>query len=253
MINLFNEIFYRPLFNALIFLYEYIPGQDLGIAIIALTIFIRFILFPLFYKGAKDQAIMQRLAPKIKEVQESHKDDREKQAKAMMDLYREHKVNPLSQFLIIIIQLPVLIALYQVFWKGINGIPSGILYSFIPQISNLNHYFLGVVDLSKRNLVIVILAALAQYFQGKLSLIKNNKNNKDLTPMEKMAKQMVFLGPILTIAFLSYLPSAVGLYWLATSVFSVIQQMFINKQLNISSEKLIEVDKKLHKKHYGKI
>ena len=66
MINLFNEIFYRPLFNALIFLYEYIPGQDLGIAIIALTIFIRLILFPLFYKGAKDQAIIQRLAPKIK-------------------------------------------------------------------------------------------------------------------------------------------------------------------------------------------
>lgn len=247
MANLFNEIFYRPLFNALVFLYAYIPGQDLGVAIIALTIFIRFILFPLFYKGAKDQAIMQRLAPKIKEVQESHKDDREKQAKAMMDLYREHKVNPLSQFLIIIVQLPILIALYRVFWKGIAEIPFGILYSFIPQITDLNHYFFGVIDLSKRNLIIVILAALAQYFQGKLSLLKNNKNDKDLTPMEKMAKQMVFLGPILTIAFLSYLPSAVGLYWLATSVFSVIQQIFINKQLNVSGEKLIEVDKKLHK------
>ena len=247
MINLFNEIFYRPLFNALIFLYEYIPGQDLGIAIIALTIFIRLILFPLFYKGAKDQAIIQRLAPKIKELQENHKNDREKQAKAMINLYREHKVNPLSQFLIIIIQLPVLIALYQVFWKGIGEISSGILYSFIPQITNLNHYFLGIIDLSKRNLAIVIVAALAQYFQGKLSLVKNNKNDKNLTPMEKMTKQMIFLGPILTIAFLSYLPSAVGLYWLTTSVFSVIQQIFINKQLNISNEKLIEVDKKLHK------
>ena len=248
MINLFNEIFYRPLFNALIFLYEYIPGQDLGIAIIALTIFIRLILFPLFYKGAKDQAIIQRLAPKIKELQENHKNDREKQAKAMINLYREHKVNPLSQFLIIIIQLPVLIALYQVFWKGIGEISSGILYSFIPQITNLNHYFLGIIDLSKRNLAIVIVAALAQYFQGKLSLVKNNKNDKNLTPMEKMTKQMIFLGPILTIAFLSYLPSAVGLYWLTTSVFSVIQQIFINKQLNISNEKLIEVDKQLHKK-----
>lgn len=247
MANLFNEIFYRPLFNVLVFLYQYVSWQDLGVAIIILTVLIRFILFPLFYKGAKDQAIMQRLAPKIKEIQESYKDNREKQAKAMMDIYKEHKVNPLSQFLIIIIQLPILIALYQVFWKGIAEIPSGILYSFIPQISNLNHYFLGIVDLSKKNLAIIVLAALAQYFQGKLALIKNNKNDKNLTPMERMGKQMVFLGPILTITFLAYLPSAVGLYWLTTSVFSVIQQIFINKQLNVSGKKLVEIDKNLHK------
>ena len=99
----------------MIFLYENIPGHDLGIAIIALTVVIRIVLLPLFYKGAKDQAILQRLAPKIKEIQKDHKDDRAKQAQVMMELYREHKVNPLSQFLIIIIQLPVLIALYWVF------------------------------------------------------------------------------------------------------------------------------------------
>ncbi len=232
MSNLFNTYLYNPLLSALLFLYENIPGQDLGIAIIVLTIIIRIILLPLFYKGAKDQAIMQRLAPKIKAIQKDHKDDRAKQAQAMMDLYREHKVNPLSQFLIIIIQLPVLIALYWVFLKGINGDGA------------LNHYFLGIVDLSVRNLPIVILAAIAQYFQGKLALPKKTKSDGELSPMEKMMRQMVYLGPILTIFFLyfmkipsiGYIPSAVALYWLTTSVFSVIQQMVINKRLKINNE-----------------
>ena len=223
MSNLFNTYLYNPLLSSLIFLYENIPGHDLGIAIIALTVVIRIVLLPLFYKGAKDQAILQRLAPKIKEIQKDHKDDRAKQAQVMMELYREHKVNPLSQFLIIIIQLPVLIALYWVFLKG------------IPANGELNHYFLGIIDLSSRSLIIVALAALAQYFQGKLALPKTAKSGGELSPMEKMGRQMIFIGPVLTVMFLSYLPSAVGLYWLTTSIFSVAQQIVINKRLNINT------------------
>ena len=98
MSNLFHEILYRPLFNALIFLYQNFSFGDFGIAIILLTIAIRFILFPFFYKSAKDQAILQRLAPKIKAIQAEHKNDREKQAKEMLALYRQHEVNPLSGF-----------------------------------------------------------------------------------------------------------------------------------------------------------
>ncbi|MBI5306049.1 membrane protein insertase YidC [Candidatus Wolfebacteria bacterium] len=248
--SIFNNFFYYPLFNALIFLYNYIPGNDLGIVIIVLTILIRFALFPLFYKSAKDQAIMQRLAPKIKEIQKDFKEDRVKQGQAMMDLYREHKINPLSQFLIILVQLPVLIALYRVFLVGIKEIPEGIFYSFVSIPDNLSHSFFGIVDLSKSNLGVVLFAALAQYFQGKLSLAKSteNKKGKELTPAEIMGKQMVFIGPVLTIAFLGYLPSAVGLYWLTTSIFSVIQQILLNKQLKVSDEKLIDIDKKLHGK-----
>ena len=118
----------------------------------------------MFYKGAKDQAIMQRLAPKIKEIQTNHKNNREEQAKALMGLYREHKVNPLSSFLLILVQLPILIALYQVFMKGLVG----------PDFLDLN--FLGLIDLSKKSAIIVGLAAVAQYFQGKLSIIPKAKN-----------------------------------------------------------------------------
>ena len=222
MSELFHKILYQPLFNVLVFLYQYLG--DLGVAIIILTVLIRVVLFPLFYKGAKDQAIMQRLAPKIKEIQTNHKNNREEQAKALMGLYREHKVNPLSSFLLILVQLPILIALYQVFMKGLVG----------PDFLDLN--FLGLIDLSKKSAIIVGLAAVAQYFQGKLSIISKPRAGKDLTPMERMGRQMIYLGPILTIIFLYFfnLPSAVGLYWLTTSLFSVIQQIIINKRLKLN-------------------
>lgn len=230
---MFHEFLYKPLFNGLIFIYQYFSFHDLGIAIILLTIIIRLILFPLFYKGAKDQAILQRLAPKIKEIQKNHKDNREEQAKALMDLYRQHKVNPLSGFLLILVQLPILIALYQVFLKEFGPEAFKDLYSFISITEPLHYNFLGLIDLSERSVIIVGLAAFIQYFQGKLSLIKNNKPFKDLTSIERMGRQMVYLGPILTIVFLYFfnLPSAVAIYWLTTSGFSVIQQIVINRQL----------------------
>jgi YidC/Oxa1 family membrane protein insertase len=229
--TLFNEILYRPLLNALIFLYNTLAFADLGIAIILLTVIIRLILFPLFYKGAKDQTIIQRLTPKIKEIQKNHKEDKQKQAMAMMELYKEHKVNPFSGFLLLLIQLPVLIALYWVFLKGISEQSLAILYSFVSRPAVLEHYFLGLIDLSAKNIIVVVAAALVQYFQGKLSLPKNNKPIKDLSPAERIGRQMVFIGPVLTLVILYNLPSAVGLYWLTTSLFSLIQQIVINKRI----------------------
>lgn len=220
MSDLFHKILYQPIFDVLVFLYQCLG--DLGIAIIVLTVLIRVVLFPLFYKGAKDQAVLQRLSPKIKEIQISHKNNREKQASALMGLYREHRVNPFSGFLLILIQLPILIALYRVFMNGFS-IEAGFSDSS----------FLGLIDLSKKSAIIVGLAAVAQYFQGKLSIIKNEKPFKELTSVERMGRQMVYFGPILTIIFLYFfnLPSAVGLYWLTTSLFSVVQQIIINKRL----------------------
>ncbi len=239
MYNIFHELLYRPLFNLLIFLYQNFSFQDIGIAIIILTILIRLILFPLFHKGAKDQAIMRRLMPKIKEIQRNHKGNREKQAQAMFDLYRFHKVNPLSGlFLLILVQMPILIALYLVFWKGLSVDSFDILYSFISRPDSLSLYFLGLIDLSVRNIYIIILAVIAQYFQGKLMFVKIKSNlSQSLSPIEKMTEHMVFIGPILTFIFLFAfnLPSAVALYWLTTTLFSVAQQVIINKSLTINN------------------
>ncbi len=229
--NLFNEFLYRPLFNALIFIYDYLP--DIGISIIILTVLIRIILFPLFYKGAKDMAIMQGLSPKIKEIQKKHKSDRQKQAEALMKVYKDHKVSPFSGFLLIIVQVPIMIAFYRIFLTGFPDESLNSLYSFIVRPESLSHYFLGIIDLSKRNFFLAISAAVFQYFQGKLSLPKTKVNFNSLNPFEKMGRQMIYIGPVMTFVFLYILkfPSAIALFWLTTTIFSVIQQLIINKEL----------------------
>ena len=219
MSNLFHTLLTEPLLASLNFFYNYLAFQDLGIAIILLTFAIRLILFPLFYKSFRNQTILQKIQPEVVKVQQQHKHDKEKQATALMELYKQHKVNPFSGFLLILIQLPILIALYQVFLNP----PAG-----------LSSTFLGFVDLKQRNLLIIVLAAGLQYFQGKLSMPSpsaGGQPDQENNPSLKMAKNMLFLGPLMTLVVLYNISSAVGLYWLATTVFSIGQQVIINKQL----------------------
>src|SRR3990167_5608002 len=120
MKNLFHTLLYQPILEVLIFIYKAIAFRDLGIAIILLTVFIRFLLLPFFYRGAKDQTTIQKLQPLVKKIQQDHKDNKEKQTQALLELYRQHRINPFSSFLLLIIQLPILIALYRVFLTGLS-------------------------------------------------------------------------------------------------------------------------------------
>ena len=233
MIWIFNEIFYRPILNALILIYERIAFHDFGIALILLTILIRLLLAPFFHRGARDQAIINVLAPKIKEIQKTHKDNREHQAKALMNLYREHRVNPFSGFLLLLIQLPVLIALYHVVWNGFSEVLVPMLYSFTPNPGTINYLFLNIVDLQGKNMALVILAAAASYFQMKIAMPKTPAPSlgEPQAPMALAMKQMVFIAPAITAVFLVVLPSAISLYLLTSFAFSAIQQLIINKQV----------------------
>lgn len=218
---MFKTFLIDPLYNSLIFLYQNAAFQDLGIAIILLTFLIRIVLFPFFYKSAKSQLIIQKLQPEVQKIQHDHKENKEKQAQALMELYKKHKVNPFSSFLIILLQLPILIALYQV---------------FLGDFSNVHTLFLGLIDLKNPNIIMVGLAALTQYYQGKVALPKSEPG-KELSTPEKMGRQMVYLGPVLTGVVLFSLPAAVGIYWLATSVFSIIQQIYINKTVKLEESR----------------
>ena len=233
---MFQTIFNIPLFNALIFIYNTIAFQDLGLAIIFLTLLIRIVFLPLFYKSAKNQVLIQRLQPELNKIQHDHKDNKEKQAQAMMDLYKKHNINPLSGFLMLLIQLPVLIAIYQVFLHGFSPEVFDRLYSFIPKPNEFHANLLGLLDLQKPSILMVSLSAIAQYLQGYLTLPRVEKG-KVLSTAEAITKQMVYLGPVITVVILVNLPAAIGLYWLVTSVFSVVQQIYINKTLNIKEEK----------------
>jgi len=228
IISIFNTFLYQPLFNILILLYEYLPGRDFGIAVIVLTVLIKFLLYPLGAKTIKSQKALSELQPKVKEVQEKYKDDKEKQAKEMMALYRREKINPFSGFFLLFIQLPVLIALYRVFWQGLKPEQMTFLYSFVPSPGLINPTFLGIINLAQPNLVLAILAGISQFFQVKMSSMKSKssagKKKSDFSQI--MQKQMQYFFPIFTVLILFKLPSAIGLYWLATTLFTIIQQYF---------------------------
>ncbi len=104
MVTLFNTYVYQPILWLLVFIYQNLSFHDLGLAIVILTVLVRLVLLPIFYKGAKDQTIIQKIQPHVKKIQLDHKDDKEKQAKELMALYQKHHVNPFSSILFLIIR-----------------------------------------------------------------------------------------------------------------------------------------------------
>ncbi len=230
LINTFNIVLYQPLFNALVFLYQYLPGHDFGVAVIILTALIRLILYPSMVQSIKSQKILSELQPKMREIQERFKNDKQKQTKEIMALYQKEKINPLGGCLPLLIQLPILFALYRVFWKGLEKSEMGYLYNFIPHPEMINPNFLGVMNLADPNLVLAVLAGIAQFFQTKMltprgQSIKSKDTMTDFS--NKFQKQMLYFFPVFTIFILWKLPAAIGLYWITTSLFSIIQQYLI--------------------------
>ncbi|OGZ73893.1 MAG: hypothetical protein A2908_00870 [Candidatus Staskawiczbacteria bacterium RIFCSPLOWO2_01_FULL_38_12b] len=239
MVDFFNFFLYFPLFNSLVLIYDYLPGHDFGVSIIILTIIIRCIIYPLSVKALKSQKALQALAPQLQELQKKHKDDKEKQAKETLELYRKEKINPFSGLFLAFIQLPILIALYNVFWKGLKPGELSHLYYFIPNPVSINAIFLGFIDLSKPNLIFAVLAGVLQFFQTKMLLpspVKGQPKSNDMTMM--MQKQMVYLFPIITVIILLKLPSALGLYWITSGIFSIVQQYIILKKKPVASIKI---------------
>ena len=221
--NLFNLILYQPLFNALVVLYQYLPGGDFGIAVIVLTILIRIVFYPAMLKSIKSQKAMQELQPELKRIQEEYKSDKEKQSKAMMELYQKKGMNPFGGCLPLLIQLPILLALYRVFWKGLQSEQLSFLYSFVSSPGQIDPFFLGVIDLSQPHVLLALGAGILQFFQGKM-ISPKNQGKAAGQMVQMMQKQMIYFFPIITVLFLWQLPSAIGLYWMTTSVFTIIQQ-----------------------------
>ncbi len=230
--NFFYVILYQPLFNLLVVLYNYIPGHDFGAAIIFLTIIIRLALYPTSLKAVKSQKGLQALQPKIEELQRKYKDDKEKQAKEVLELYKNEKINPFSGLLLALIQLPILIALYQVFWNGLKPESLSILYSFVVNPGQINSVFLHFIDLAKPNFVLAIIAGLVQYWQTKMMTPVSAPKGKEPDMAQMMQKQMLYMFPVFTVIILISLPSALGLYWTVSGLFSIIQQYFILKKNN---------------------
>jgi len=230
-INAFNVILYQPFFNALILVYAYLPGHDFGIAIIVLTILIKFILYPLGAQAIRSQKTMSALQPRIKELQERFKGNKEQQSKAMMEFYKKEKVNPFSGCLPLLIQLPILIALFQVFWRGFGQERLIFLYNFVPNPGQIDTTFLGVMDLAEASIILAVLTGVAQFFQTKMITTKQKKNPKSSPDFSSMMqKQMLYFFPLFTVFILWRLPAAIALYWMVTTLFTIGQQYIIMKK-----------------------
>lgn len=233
MIHLFTITFYQPLLNLLIFLYNVIPGKDIGVTIILVTIIIRLILYPFSAKAIKAQKLLQDMQPKIDEMKKMYKDQKEKQAQEMMKIYKEHKINPFSSCLPLLIQFPFLIAIYQVFNAGLTNGSMDLLYPFVANPGQINTIAFGFFDLSKSNIILAIIAGAAQFWQAKMMMAKRpsfrNKDSKDEDMAAIMSKQMVFMMPIMTVIIGAGLPSGLVLYWLVITVITALQQILVLK------------------------
>lgn len=235
IIDAFNLILYQPLFNTLILLYQYLPGRDFGIAVIVLTLLIRLILYPSMAQSLKSQRALSWIQPKIQEIQNKYKQDLAKQSRAMIEIYRKEKISPLSGIFPLLIQLPILIALYRLFWKGLEIKEMIYLYSFIPNPGQINPTFLNLLNLAQPSIIFAVLAGVFQYFQGKtmiaphLKFVREEKENRGAKFSEMLQKQMLYFFPVLTVFILWNLPSAIGLYWITTTIFSIVQQRLIFK------------------------
>jgi YidC/Oxa1 family membrane protein insertase len=223
--NIFNTLLYQPMYNALVFFYDVLPIQDIGLVIIILTIIIKGLLFPLTYKTIKSQRDMQAIQPKIKELQAKYKDDKETMARELMAVYKEHNVNPLASCLPLLIQLPVFIALFRVLRTGLGAVQPDLLYSFVHNPGTINVMFFGLINLSEISIPLAILAALAQFFQARRTSaqrpqkdVRDKKGAKDEDMMASMNKMMIYFVPVMTLVIgCTSLPGGVMLYWLATT------------------------------------
>lgn len=228
-----NLILYQPLFNILILLYRYLPGQDFGVAVISLTILIRILFYPFGMMSIKSQKILQDLQPKIRAIQKKYKDDKQKQSLEIMKLYQEEKINPFSGCLPLLVQFPILLALYQILRKGLTPAEMTNLYSFVPSPSQINSSFLGIVDLSHPSIILAALAGFFQFLQTKMISPKTPKvkTENKLDQLSKIfQKQTLYFFPFLTFLILFKLPSAIGLYWLVSTLFSIFQQYLVFKK-----------------------
>lgn len=240
--HLFDTLLYVPIYNLLIFLVDILPGGDLGLAVIIVTIIVKLIIMPLTVSSLRTSRVMQALQPKMKEIQETYKDDKELQAKETFALYKKYKLNPFAGIIGLIIQLPVVIALYWVFRHEAVGFDPSILYSFVHVPAVISTNFLGFFTLTSHNIILAVLAAGTQFLQAKYAMpVPAASSGASASEQfnRSMAIQMRYVLPVM-IGGIAYISSgAIALYFITTAIFTLAQELLIRKlpQTVIEEEK----------------
>jgi YidC/Oxa1 family membrane protein insertase len=229
--ELFNILIYYPLINLLTFLIWLTPGHYAASGIILLTLLVRFILLIPSKRAAQTQRRMQQLAPLIAELKVEYGDDKQGLAVAQMDLYKKNGVNPFGNCVTLLIQLPILITLYSAIRNGLTA-NNPHIYQWLSQPTFIDPNFFGISLLNPDpTYLIPVVAAIAQYIQIKMTLpapALATAGTQD--PAVATQRMMLYLIPILTVAFASSLPAGVALYWVVTTLFGIVQQAMVNRE-----------------------
>lgn len=231
---MFDALLVKPIVNLLIGIYAALPIHDMGLAIIIVTLIIRFLLWPLAAKGLHSQRALQKLQPEVNAIRKKAKTKQE-ESKMIMELYKEKEINPFSSCLLTLVQLPLLIALFIAFERGIKI--DNMIALLYPWVQNLDYVktimadhskfqvsLFGLVDLLKPSIILGIIAGALQFVQTKMI---TPAHVDDDNPQGRATKQMMYFLPIITVVFAFKLPAALPLYWIVTTLVAIFQQWLI--------------------------
>lgn len=243
--TLWMAVFYKPLYNALVFLVDHMPHYSIFLSVILLTILVRLIIAPLSYKTIRTQLQTKKLQPKLLAIKKNITDKQE-QAQETLKLYREYGVNPFSGIILMLVQLPIILALYWVFKDIGSGIDNTILYNFVHIPETINLYTFGI-DLSQKSYILAFLAGFTQYiFLSFSATMKKDPETKNQTEQEKMmimvGQSMKYTMPVMITVFAYIIGGAVALYWVTSNIFMILQELYIQKKLK--KEKVLDDLKK---------
>ncbi len=274
--NIFETLIVQPIFNLLMGLYSVIPGHDFGIALIIFTILIRFALWPLVVRQLHQVKAMRRLQPELAKIKKATKGNRQLESMQMLDLYKKHDVKPFRSILVLLIQLPIFIALYQVIqiFTTQRDQVAKFTYDFIEHIQPIqaliahpeqfNEKLLGLVDLTSHAIsptginiflvVLAVIAAVTQYiisrqttptgetkrFRDVMAEAADGKQPDQAELNAVMMSKMIKILPFFMFFIMLSLPGALALYYATSNIFAAIQQHYLLKKDAVEMDKIAD-------------
>lgn len=233
---MFHTFFYEPIYNLIVLTLTIVPLHDIGAAIVIVTCIVKFILLPLNLSALRTQYMMKRVEPEMEKIKKIQKEKPQEASKMMIDLYRKEKINPFASLLVVIIQIPVFLALYFVFSKGLFNDPKS-LYSFIVFPEKLHTLAFGIFDVTQKSIIVAVLAGASSYLLARrqTSTMTSKKENKEESFqdhfMKSMKIQLLYVLPVIIAVSAAVLPSALALYWFVSNMIGYAQDVYMKNKL----------------------
>jgi YidC/Oxa1 family membrane protein insertase len=196
---------------------------------------VKLVLFPISKKAVRTQAMMKLVEPELNAIKDKYKNDKQAQALQVMNFYKTKQINPFSSIFLLFIQLPIIFALYKIFYTGFSPVDTSILYSFVVAPESINVFFLSLVDVTSKSWIMALLAAVSQYFQIRYSIPVLPPKKESPSFSEDFARnmqiQMKYVLPVMIFFISSQVAAALAIYWATSNLFMIGQEIVVRRQL----------------------